>query len=193
MLDRHSDLKFLPLTPEIWNDFVTLFGDRGACGGCWCMWWRLQRKTFNEQKGERNKQAIKNLVESGEIPGIIAFVGDTPAGWCAVGPRENFSALQRSRLLRPLDDQKVWSIVCFFIDKKYRNQGLSVELLKAAVRYVEDRGGKIVEGYPVEPKKEKMPDVFAYYGLTSAFRKAGFEECARPSETRSIMRYLIHK
>jgi GNAT superfamily N-acetyltransferase len=190
MIDQKSHIKFMPLTPEIWNDFVTLFGDRGACGGCWCMWWRLQRKTYNEQKGEKNKQAMKNLVESGEIPGIIAFVDEKPAGWCSVAPRENYSALQRSRLLQPLDAQKVWSIVCFFIDKKYRNQGLSVKLLKAAVQFVKNQGGKIVEGYPVEPKKEKMPDLFAYYGLAAAFRKAGFVECARPSETRSIMRYF---
>jgi GNAT superfamily N-acetyltransferase len=157
------------------------------------MWWRTKRSTFENQKGDANRQAMKDLVNAGRVPGIIAYEQDVPVGWCAVEPRENFLALANSRTLKPVDDQPVWSIVCFFIDKRFRNAGLSVRLIQAAVQYVREQGGFIVEGYPVEPKKEKMPSVFAWTGFSSAFIKAGFKEMARRSDTRPIMRYMIKK
>ena len=184
-------LRFDVLTPQRWDDIEKLFGERGACGGCWCMWWRLSRSQFNKQKGERNKEALRAIVDSGDAPGIIAYSGGEPAGWCAVAPREAFPTLERSRVLRRVDDQKVWSVVCFFIAKPFRHRGLTVELLKAAIEYVKDRGGRIVEGYPVEPKSGKTADAFAYTGLASTFLKAGFVEVARRSDTRPIMRHMI--
>jgi GNAT superfamily N-acetyltransferase len=186
-----KEIEFYPLTTNRWKDFEALFGKRGACGGCWCMWWRLKRSEYEQQKGEGNKSSMRRLVEGGKNPGILAYDGDTPIGWCSVAPREEFSALERSRILKPVDDQPVWSIVCFFVNKGYRKKGLSAELLKAAVNYVREQGGKIVEGYPVEPKKDQMPDVFAFHGLASAFSKAGFKEVLRRSETRPIMRFYI--
>lgn len=186
-------LRFNVLTPQRWDDIEKLFGERGACGGCWCMWWRLNRSQFNKQKGERNKEALKAIMDSGDVPGIIAYSGGEPVGWCAVAPREAFPALERSRVLKRVDDQKVWSVVCFFIAKSFRHRGLTVELLKAAVEYAKNRGGRIVEGYPVEPKSGKTVDAFAYTGLASAFLKAGFVEVARRSDTRPIMRYIIGK
>jgi GNAT superfamily N-acetyltransferase len=185
------DLEFHPLTSERWNDLEKLFGKHGASGGCWCMWWRLRRSEFVKQKGEGNKKALKQIVESGEIPGILAYTNGQPIGWCSVAPRESYSALERSRVLKRVDDKPVWSIVCFFVDKQFRRKGVTVALLKAAVEYVREHGGKILEGYPVEPKEGKTPDVFVYTGLASAFRKIGFVEVARRSETRPIMRYLI--
>lgn len=152
------------------------------------MLWRLKRSDFESQKGEGNRKAMRQLVESGEIPGILAYSGDRPVGWCAVAPRERYPALDRSRILKPVDDEPVWSVACFFVDKSHRQQGLSVELLRAAKRYVKAKGGKILEGYPVEPKKEEIPAVFAWTGVPSAFARAGFTEVARRSETHPIMR-----
>ena len=186
-----TKINFGLLTAKTWNDFETLFGARGACGGCWCMWWRLKRSQFEKQKGEKNRQAMKALVSAGQIPGILAYVDGVPAGWCAVGPRPIFTSLANSRILKPVDDQPVWSIVCFFVDKKYRNQGLSHLLVREAVRFVRKQGGRIVEAYPVEPKKDRMPAVFAWTGFSTAFIQAGFREVARRSETRPIMRYYI--
>jgi GNAT superfamily N-acetyltransferase len=190
MPTKNPKLEFHPLTPERWRDFEALFGERGACGGCWCMWWRLARSQFNRQKGEKNKRAMKRLVDAGEVPGIIAYQNNQPIAWCAVAPRETFSVLERSRVLKQVDDQPVWSIVCFFVAKEHRRTGLSVKLLKAAIDFVRERGGRIVEGYPVEPKK-KQADAFVWTGLASAFRKAGFKEVERRSETRPIMRREI--
>jgi GNAT superfamily N-acetyltransferase len=186
-----SDLQFLPLTKERWPDFAELFGERGACGGCWCMWWRLKRSQFERQKGEANKQAMKAIVEAGEIPGILAYAQGKPVAWCSVAPREQYPVLGRSRILKPVDETPVWSVVCFFVEKSHRNKGMSLRLLRAAVEYVKQQGGRVVEGYPVEPKKKRMPPAFAWTGFASTFEKAGFVECLRRSETRPIMRFYI--
>ena len=186
-------LHFKPLTPDSWNDFEELFGARGACGGCWCMWWRLKRSVYDREKGEGNKAMMKQITKSGETVGLIAYLNDQPVAWCSVAPRETFPVLNRSRVLKRVDDKPVWSIVCLFVAKPFRRKGITVELLKAAISFVRGRGGKIVEGYPVEPKKAVMPDLFAATGLVSAFRKAGFKECARRSDTRPIMRYEIRE
>lgn len=184
-------LEFHPVTSERWQDLEALFGPRGACGGCWCMYWRLKRSEFEQLSGEGNRAMLKAIVESGEIPGILAYSQGQPVGWCSVAPRQNFSALERSRILKPVDDQPVWSVVCFFTTKKYRRQGVTVSLLQAAVDYARRGGAKIVEGYPVDTRGNSSPDAFVYTGLASAFQKAGFVEVLRRSETRPIMRYAI--
>jgi len=186
-----SDLKFYPLTVERWTDFEKLFGKTGACGGCWCMWWRLKRSEFEHQKGEGNRKAMKKIVDSAEIPGILAYAKGQAVAWCSVAPRETYPLLERSRTLKRVDDKPVWSIVCFFTAKPFRGKGIMSRLLKATIEYVSKHGGKIVEAYPVEPKEGRMPDAFAYTGLASTFRKAGFVEVARRSEKRPKMRYTI--
>ena len=179
--------KFKPLTPARWHDFETLFGKNGACGGCWCMTWRIALKEFREKKGAGNKRAMKKLVESGVQPGILAYAGPEPVGWISIAPREQFTRLAGSKVLAPLDDQPVWSVTCFFVRKDFRNQGLTVELLNAAAEFAHKKGAKIVEGYPYD-LKEKLPPPFVWTGLSSSFVNAGFREAARRSKTRPIMR-----
>jgi len=182
---------FKPLTTETWGDFEMLFGPKGACGGCWCMNWRFSRSDFEKRKGDRNKLAIHKLVERNEVVGLLAFIGPTAVGWCAVAPREKYIRLERSRVLRPVDDEPVWSVSCFFVEKPYRRKGLSVKLLKATVTYARNEGARIVEAYPIEPKADKLPDVFAWTGILSTFLKAGFREEIRHSPSRPIVRYYF--
>ena len=186
-----KELEFHPLVPERWKDLEILFGKTGACGGCWCMWWRLKRSQFEKQKGLQNKKALKKIVDSGEIPGILAYTNGQPIAWCSVAKRRMYPVLERSRILKRIDDEPVWSVVCFFVTKSFRHKKVTVKLLQTVIEYVSERGGKIIEGYPVEPKKNQISDVFAWTGLASAFRKAGFVEVVRRSPTRPIMRYTI--
>lgn len=187
----NSPFQIHALTRARWEDFEKLFGERGACGGCWCMLWRVSRSDFVRGKGEGNRRAMRTLVRGGRMPGLIAYQDDEPVAWCSLGPRTDFSGLERSRILKPIDGQPVWSITCFFVAKPHRRRGLTVRLLRAACEYAKQNGGKIVEGYPVEPKQDEAPDVFVWTGLAAAFRKAGFKECARRSETRPIMRKKV--
>ncbi|MEP7167945.1 MAG: GNAT family N-acetyltransferase [Bacteroidota bacterium] len=179
-----------PLDKSRWNDFVKLFGERGACGGCWCMSWRLKSSDFEKTKSKKNKEAIQKIVNSGEPSGVIGYVNQEPVAWCAVAPREKLIRLENSRVLKPIDDKPVWSVTCFFINKKFRRQGLSVEMLKGVIDYCKNQEVKIIEAYPSELKKE-LPDVFVWTGIASAFAKAGFKEAARNSKTRPIMRFTI--
>lgn len=130
---------------------------------------------------------------SGEIPGILAYATGEPIGWCAVAPRESYPVLERSRVLARIDDQPVWSVTCLFVKRQWRNRGVSVLLLRAAVDHVKACGGAVVEGYPVEHGTGKMPAAFAWTGMVSAFLKAGFVECARGSKARPIMRFRIER
>jgi GNAT superfamily N-acetyltransferase len=181
-------LSFKPLTAERWPDLERLFGERGACAGCWCMWWRLTRKQFKTAKGRRNRAAFKRIVDSGAEPGVLAYDGGEPVGWCAVGPRESYPLLQNSRVLARLDEQPVWSVTCLFVARPFRRKGISAQLLRAAATHATEHGALLLEGYPVEPRQSTVPDVFAWTGLASAFRRAGFREVTRRSTTRPIMR-----
>lgn len=183
-----------PLTKDKWQDFENLFGAKGACGGCWCMFFLLPGKEFYAGKGEQLHQLMqKKVCSDQEIPGLIAYHDGEPAGWIALGPREQYLRLQNSRILKPVDEQSVWSIVCFFVGKTYRKMGVNLFLINSAIQYAKVSGIKILEAYPVEPKGDKVPDVFAYTGFSSTFQKAGFNEVARRSPTRPIMRYFINE
>jgi GNAT superfamily N-acetyltransferase len=184
-----DDFQAFPLTLELWQDFEGLFGPRGACAGCWCMYWRLARSVYKSGAGEGNREKLLSMVRAGSFTGLLGYLDGETAGWISFGPRSDFSTLDRSRLLKPLDGRPVWSIVCFFIARRFRNQGVSLLLLNAATQYAKEHGIGILEGYPVIPKHKKGADVFMYTGIASAFQKAGFEIAARPSESRAIMRY----
>jgi GNAT superfamily N-acetyltransferase len=188
---KRAELKVHPLTPERWKDVESLFGPRGACAGCWCMWWRLKRSDWSKGKGEGNRRALRTVVHRGDPPGLLAYLGSKPVGWIAIAPREAYPGLGRSRILKPLDEKPVWSVTCFFVARSFRRQGVTVELLKAAAGYARGRGAKMLEGYPSEPGSGSVADAWVFTGLAGAFRRAGFREAARPSPKRPIMRLAL--
>jgi GNAT superfamily N-acetyltransferase len=154
------------------------------------MWWRLSRAQWVKGKGAGNKRAMRKLVQAGAVTGLLAYADGQPVGWCAMAPRTDYPRLANSRTLQPVDNQPVWSVTCFFVARSWRRRGVTVELLKAAVEVAGQHGARIVEGYPVEPKKDQ-PDAFVYPGLASAYLKAGFKEVLRRSPSRPIMRFEI--
>lgn len=189
-MDGPSELTFHALFPERWLDLETLFGPRGAVGGCWCIWWRRTRAEFESCKGEQNRAAFEAIVRNGDEPGVVAYLDGEPVGWCAIAPREDYPVLQRSRTLKPIDDEAVWSIACFYVKRGMRRGGVSELLLNAAVRFAWSRDAQIVEGYPIEPRSAEAPDIYVWTGLASTFRAAGFVEIARRSATRPIVRLM---
>jgi GNAT superfamily N-acetyltransferase len=155
------------------------------------MLWRRPRSEWERGKGTGNRAAFQRLVRKGPPPGILAYVDGDPVAWCAVAPREAYVQLARSRVLKPIDAEPVWSVSCIFVRRAYRRRGVSVALLRAAGRFAASQGARIVEGYPVEPHSGMMPDAFAWTGTAAAFRTAGYEEAARGSPTRPIMRLVV--
>lgn len=181
-------LRFEPLVPELWPALERLFGARGACGGCWCMWWRRKRADWVAGKGASNKRAFRRIVEAGPPPGVLAFSGDEPIAWCALAPRADYPVLARSRTLAPVDARPVWSITCFFVAKDWRRKRVSSALLAAAAKFARRSGAKCLEGYPVAPRAAALPDAFAWTGTLKAFERSGFREVARRSNSRPIVR-----
>lgn len=169
----------------------TLFGEKGAYGGFWCVYWRMKTSKFNSLSSMERKQEMESVIDSGSSPGIIAYKGGFPVGWCSFGPRKEFSRLETSRVLKRVDDEDVWAIVCFYIDRKHRKTGVMKSLLNEVKEQARSRGARILKGYPIDLKTGEYPDPYAYTGIASAFRKADFEEVARRSRKRLIMRCYL--
>jgi GNAT superfamily N-acetyltransferase len=186
-----DDLEIHPLTPERWDDLEALFGERGACAGCWCMWWRLTPKDYKQNAGAENRAALKALVDSGAPTGLLAYSDGPPAGWCSVAPREQLLRVPRSTTWRPIDDQPVWSISCFFVDRARRGQKIAVRLLRAAIQYAAKNGAQVIEAYPKDIGEDKAAPASIYFGTVAMYRDAGFVEVARRRPEFPIMRLTV--
>jgi GNAT superfamily N-acetyltransferase len=188
-----GDVRFASLTPRRWKDLAALFGRRGACAGCWCMFWRLTREQYRTSTNERNRRAFRRLVESGAPTGIIAYDASGPIGWCSVAPRGQFKSLATSKNFGPVDDAPAWSITCFYIAPRARRTGLARRLLIEALAYARKRGAELVEGYPVEVKGTKVSSGHLWHGSLSMFETAGFREVARRLADRPIVRRRLRQ
>ncbi len=192
-MNHSSDvIQIYEATPDRWQDFEQLLGpQKGGPGGCWCMLWRLRKKEYDASSKKERREAIASRFKCDIPPGLIAYDEKTPIGWCSISPRLEFARLDNSRVLKPVDDKPVWSVTCFYIARAYRRQGVSVRLLNGACDFVRRRAGVAIEGYPIDPDRASYPAVYAWIGLVSAFRAAGFDEVARRSPTRPIMRKMV--
>ncbi len=193
-LRRNSELKgwsWQPVTAARWEEFQTLFGEQGAYGGCWCMWWRSKRKDFEQRGNSGNKEAMRKIIQGGEVPGILGYLDGKPVGWCSVSPRETMGSLNRSPVLKRIDDEEVWSIVCFFVADGYRGKGIAGALINSAIEYVRAQGGRILEAYPRIATGEQLPPVSTFMGTDWMFEQAGFTKVAQPSSVRTIYRLSI--
>jgi GNAT superfamily N-acetyltransferase len=188
MMNSRS-IQFKPLTATLWPLFEDLFGEKGGCGGCWCMAYRLSKKEFEENKYAGNKKRLRQLVKKNESVGLLAIYDNGAIGWISMAPREQFARMENSRVHKRIDDEKVWSITCFFIKKEFRNQGLSLQLIEAAKTFARENKIKILEAYPVKPYADKMPDAFAWTGIYSTFIKAGFVVVSEASRSKPMMRW----
>jgi GNAT superfamily N-acetyltransferase len=175
-----------PLTTETFADLEELFGRPGGSivRGCWCMYYR---RSGADTTRRTNHRQLCDLVEAGTQPGLVGYVDDVPVGWISLGPREEYAKLRRSPIMKPVDDEEVWSIVCTFVDKAHRGKGIQRKLLAAAVDYARDRGARMLEAYPVD-KPTRSHDDFMFFGSRSLYEHAGFHEVVRRSSTRVVMR-----
>jgi len=186
----NEHLVFKPVPINEWPDMQALFEDC-PFRGCWCMYWRSNRADFDKGMGEGNMRAMQQAIESGTVPGLLAYRDGKPVGWVSVGSREDFTALERSRVLKRFDDQPVWSIVCFLAAKSERGKGILSSLFRGAVKYAASKGASIVEVYPLIPEESRNPRMSSYMGMLSTFKKLGFQEVARPSRMRAVVRFFI--
>jgi GNAT superfamily N-acetyltransferase len=193
-----TPIAVVPIGAGSWSDLETLFGRNGACGGCWCMHWRVLESGPRWQaiKGAPNRRRFGDLVRSGAAEGVLAFAAGHPVGWCALGRYQDFPRLARARTLtracRPEDGRRTWSIVCFVVARGWRRRGIAGLLLAGAVKRAFALGATEIEAYPVLPQRmESVPDVFAFTGVPSLFERAGFVRLDPNPMRRSI--YLLRR
>jgi hypothetical protein len=184
------------LTPETWPAFERLFGKNGACMGCWCMYWRLPRKEYDDARGDRAKRLFKARVKAGPPPGVIAFDGEDAVGWLQIGPRADAPQWNTpKRVSAPLkegdaEDERVWAATCFFVKPGHRRQGVSDALLKGGLALAKQNGARAVEACPIETSG-RMDTTSLYVGHASVFARAKFKEVARRKDNRPLMRLSL--
>jgi GNAT superfamily N-acetyltransferase len=191
-------LEFHPLTPPRWPDLVQLFQGHGNPGYCWCTTWRLSSSAYHCLDSAGRKAVLQDLVQGGIPTGIIAYTDGEPAGWCSVAPRQTYVRLERSRTIQPIDELITWCVMCFFVARPRRGQGLALGLLQASVAYARSQGAQAVEGYPVEPRiddnRQLQPATsYNFMGYLSTFQKAGFQDVTPPGQARRVMRIVFFK
>ncbi len=177
------------LTPRLWPELERLFGSNGACGGCWCMYWRIpEGERFEDVKGPTAKRRFKALVTKGKAHGVLAFAGDEPVGWCAIEHRRDLPRLDRAPSLRIDDADRVWSLPCFYVKAGWRGKRVASALVRAAEEILVARGAEIAEAYPAKPSgSAKMPGAFAWTGVPAMFEAAGFARA--DDKTKGKQRY----
>jgi GNAT superfamily N-acetyltransferase len=182
-----------PASPDRWPELCDLFerpGPRGGTpitAGCWCQYWHLRGRKYSAGWNGGNRQRLEDEVRSGAEPGLLAYVDGVPSGWCRLGPRESFERLEASRTLARLDDEPVWSVVCFYVHPAAKRHGVARALLDAAAAYAASRGASILEGYAA---RAGHPNIDAYTGYLPMFLAAGFEP-VRAAGRRTIVRRRV--
>jgi GNAT superfamily N-acetyltransferase len=190
-----SRIEIHPLTPSRWADLVTLFGGPGGSQvrQCWCMYYRRSGTTAVPQgctPAEHNKRSLRALVASGTVPGLLGYRDGEPIAWISLGPRADYAKLERSPVMRPVDDRPVWSVVCFYTARSARGAGVAAAMLRGAVDYARSCGARLIEGYPVD-KARRSDDDNLWFGNCAMFARAGFVEVARRKPTRPVMRRAL--
>ena len=174
-MSEPAAIDVLPLTPDRFADLAALFEEGGDPKWCWCTYFRDPRSRLVELDGGRQSRRARGTGERDLAPGLVAYRDDRAVGWVSLGPREDYERLATSKILAPLDDAPVWSIVCFVVSRRSRRQGVAATLLDAAIEYARAHGATTLEAYPVEvPKGERIPSANAYHGTLSMFERAGF-------------------
>lgn len=165
----------VPLTEERFADLAALFEEGGDPKWCWCMFFHTRGMSWSNSTAAGNRAGLEELARHDPSPGLVCYRGQRVVGWVSLAPREAYDRLTTAKLLAPVDDRPVWSIVCFVVSRKARRAGIGHALLAAAIEYARSRGATTLEGYPLAAVRGRVPAASAFHGTQSMFEKAGFE------------------
>jgi GNAT superfamily N-acetyltransferase len=183
---RIDRLVFQAVDEQRWDDLVRLFESRGGPKYCWCMAWRTTPEEATQRDGPSRKAALGRRVRAGVPVGILGYLDGEPVAWCAIAPRPTFRRLGGIEQAGE-DPGRVWSLVCFFVKRDLRRQGITLRLIEAAVDEARRRGAAVIEAYPVDPDSPS----YRFMGFVSSFRAAGFQEVGRAGSRRHVMRLPV--
>ena len=181
-MTTHGGLDIVPLNPARFGDLAALFEEGGDPKWCWCTYYRVRGRSWANATPEGNRKELEALaardpVEHG-APGLVAYGDGRAIGWVSLGPRDDYDRLAYSKVLAPLDDVPVWSIVCFVVSRRSRGKGVAASLLDAAIAFARDHGAAMLEAYPVDPGEGRVSAASAFHGTLTMFERAGFRVVA---------------
>jgi GNAT superfamily N-acetyltransferase len=179
-----------PVTPDRFEDFADVVNPRRRASHCWCLSHRLRAREIEELGGGDREQAMRRLCEREHPPGVVTYRDGVPVGWCNIGPRAEIPRLTHSRLIRPVDDVPVWSIVCVVVRGGHRRQGVTAALIEGAVAWAASQGAPAVESHPVDPPG-RMDTTMAFVGTRAMYEKAGFDVVGTTDAVASKLPRLV--
>ena len=178
------ELTFRPVTSDNWTDFEKLFESRGGPKSCWCTVWRtVEKRTDSDRPATAKKREMERRISDGEPVGLLGYAGAEPVAWCSIAPRNTCRATMSDPM--PGDEnQNIWSIVCFFVSRSHRGQGVLRSLIAAAETHAAKHGATLVEGYPVD---EDAPS-YRFGGFLPTFEQAGYSRVGKKGARRHVVR-----
>ena len=179
-------------TSARWDDVQHALTGGGDGASCQCIWPMLSNKEWNETTTPQRTEMLRDEIQAGPPPGLIAYIDGEAAGWIRIGPRTLQQRVPRTRMIaaastEPLDDESVWAVTCFVVRREHRGSGITLELLRAAVDLARRSGARLVEGYPVDTRGEKKRTNDLFHGTLATFLAAGFEERAEMKPGRTLV------
>lgn len=174
-----DDLRIEPLTLDRFPDLAALFELGGDPKWCWCMSFRVRGRDWTNSTPAENRAGLSALADRDPAAGLLAYRDGAAIGWVSLAPREDYERLTASRVLAPVDDTPVWSIVCFVVARGARGTGVATRLLEAAIAYARDHGATTLEAYPVDVADGRIASANAYGGTLAMFERLGFREVVR--------------
>lgn len=187
-------IEVMPLTRDRVEDLAALFAEGGDPKNCWCAFWRVRTKGWSDWTAEKNRPVVEGLAGNDPAPGLVGYADGKAVGWVSLGPRTDFDRLEHSKVLARIDDEPVWSIVCFVVSRRVRGRGVAHQLLDAAIAYARDHGARLLEAYPVDPSRGRVPAASAYTGPLGMYDRAGFEVVARrQANASSPLRPIVRR
>jgi GNAT superfamily N-acetyltransferase len=149
------------------------------------MYWRIG-SAHRRRPSDENRRAFRAVVRRGPPPGLLAFDGDTPVGWCQLTPRDDVPWLDRTWRLARVDDRPVWSLSCLYVRIGHRRRGVTSALIAAALKAAKRAGAPALEAYPFDASVSPSSTGTGY---ASTFARAGFKTVARRHPARPVMRH----
>ena len=167
-----------PLIPERLDDFFHFFDrvafiDNPDWASCYCFYYHIacSEAEWVKRSGEANREKTREGVLSGKMAGYLAYLNESPVGWCNANDKGNYARLAADKNLENDPREKVGSIVCFVIGPQYRRRGIAKRLLKEACLDFERKGYAYAEAYP---RRWASSDAQHYHGPLSMYMQAGF-------------------
>ncbi len=194
-----TELRVVPVTDAPWDDVRTVFGTRGDPARCWCQYFKVDAATWKAQDVAAFERSLCDQTEAarashGAGPGVLAYEGSEPVGWCAVEQRTAYRRILNSRLVNESRDElgadDVWFVSCFVVRVGHRRKGVASALLAGAVDHARAHGARVLEAFPLDAGPGTS-SAELYHGPLSVFEAAGFETIARPSDHRAVVRLVL--